>query len=116
MRNARDLFRVGNTVAADLAAVCAGHVLGHGRLSDRKAELEHLATNTRRIPKPILHAHASDQHPETHIDPRPASQVAGFPTPIAAETRAMPLSAVRQPPDLRTAIRGTGHQSSNNPE
>jgi hypothetical protein len=26
------------------AAVCAGHVLGYGRLSDRKAELEQLAT------------------------------------------------------------------------
>src|SRR5260370_31301540 len=33
------------------AAVCAGHVLGHSRLSDRKAELEQLAMNARCTPK-----------------------------------------------------------------
>ena len=32
-------------------AVYAGHVLGHGRLSDRKAKLEQLAMNARRTPK-----------------------------------------------------------------
>jgi hypothetical protein len=45
------------------AAVCAGHVLGHGRLSDRKAELEQLAMNARRAPKHILNAHSTDQRP-----------------------------------------------------
>ena len=44
-------------------AVYAGHVLGHGRLSDRQAELEQLAMNTRCTPKRILNAHSSDQRP-----------------------------------------------------
>ena len=44
-------------------AVCAGHVLGHGRLRNRKAELEQLAMNARRTPKHILNAHSTDQRP-----------------------------------------------------
>src|SRR5262249_5518690 len=80
-------------------AVCAGHVLGHSRLSDRKAELEQLAMNARRTPKHILRAHASDQRPQPGIDWRPASQVPGFPTPIAAETRAMPAHQRLRPDD-----------------
>src|SRR5262245_41946441 len=45
------------------AAVYAGHVLGHGRLSDRKSELEQLAMNARCTPKRILDAHSTDQRP-----------------------------------------------------
>ena len=40
-----------------------GHVLGDGRLSHRKAELEQLAMNARRTPKQIVNAHLSDQCP-----------------------------------------------------
>jgi hypothetical protein len=38
-----------------------GHVLGHRRLSHRKTELEQLAMNVRRTPKPIVYAHPPDQ-------------------------------------------------------
>ena len=44
----------------------------------------------RRTPKHILNAHLPDQCPQTRIDWRPASQVVGFPAPIAAKARAMP--------------------------
>src|SRR5262249_61804062 len=67
-----------------------GHVLGNGRLRDRKAEPEQLALKSRRTPKHILNAHLPDQCPQTRIDWWPASQVARFPTPIAAKARAMP--------------------------
>ena len=71
-------------------AASLGHVLDNGRLRDRKAEPEQFALNPRRTPKHILNAHLPDQCPQTRIDWWPASQVAGFPAPIAAETRAMP--------------------------
>jgi hypothetical protein len=71
-------------------AASLGHVLGNGRLRDRKAEPEQFAVNPRRTPKHILNAHLSDQCPQTRIDWWPASQVPGFPAPIAAKTGAMP--------------------------
>jgi uncharacterized protein with von Willebrand factor type A (vWA) domain len=48
-------------------------VLGDGRLSDRKAELEQLTMNVRGTPKHILNAHPSDQRPQVRIDLRPAT-------------------------------------------
>src|SRR5262249_27900929 len=71
-------------------AASLGHVLGNGRLRDRKAEPEQLALKSRRTPKHILNAHLPDQCPQTRIDWWPASQVARFPTPIAAKARPMP--------------------------
>src|SRR5262245_55694264 len=61
-----------------------GHVLGDGRLSDRKSELEQLTMNAWRTPKQILNAHPPDQHSQIRIDWRSASQGARFPTPIPA--------------------------------
>ena len=64
--------------------------LGNGRLRDRKAEPEQFALNPRRTPKHILNAHLPDQCPQTRIDWWPASQVVGYPAPIAAKACAMP--------------------------
>ena len=44
-----------------------------GRLSHYKAELEQFDIDARRTPKPVLHAHPSDQGAQIGIDPRPAS-------------------------------------------
>jgi hypothetical protein len=61
-----------------------------GRLSDGKAELEQLAMNVRRTPKPIVNAHLPDQGPQFCGDWWPASRGAGFPAPVAAKPSAMP--------------------------
>src|SRR5260370_28000661 len=71
-------------------AASLGHVLGNGRLRDRKAEPEQFALNPRRAPKHILNAHLPDQCPQTRVDWWPASQASRFPAPIAAKARAMP--------------------------
>src|SRR2546430_3759463 len=76
-----------------------GHILGDGRLSDRKAELEQLTMNVRRTPKHILHAHPSDQRPQIRIDLRPASQGTRFPAPIAAKAGTMPAHKRLGPDD-----------------
>ena len=55
-----------------------GHVLGDGRLSHRKAELEQFAMNARRAPKLIFNAHPPDQGTQIRTDLRPASQVPRF--------------------------------------
>ena len=49
-----------------------GHVLGDGRLRDRKAELEQLTMNARCTPKNILNAHSPDQCSQICRDLRPA--------------------------------------------
>ena len=46
------------------------HILGDGRLRDRKAELEQLTMNTRRAPKQVLNAHPPDQRPQISSDLR----------------------------------------------
>src|SRR6266511_2944146 len=76
-----------------------GHVLGDGRLSDRKAELEQFTVNMRRAPKHILNAHPPDQRPQVRIDLRPASQRARFPAPIAAKAGTMPAHKCLVPDD-----------------
>src|SRR5262249_8275957 len=76
-----------------------GHVLGDGRLSHRKAELEQFAMNARRAPKQIFNAHPPDQGTQIRTDLRPASQVPRFPTPIAAKTGTMPAHQRLGPDD-----------------
>src|SRR5262249_27575234 len=76
-----------------------GHVLGDGRLSHRKAELEQLTMYARRTPKRILCAHPSDQCPQIGIDLWPTSKIARFPPPIAAKTGAMPAHEGLGPDD-----------------
>jgi hypothetical protein len=67
-----------------------GHVLGDGRFSHRKAELEQFAMNMRCTPKPIVNAHPPDQRPQFPRDLRPASRGAGFPAPVTTKPSAMP--------------------------
>src|SRR6266446_4184980 len=63
----------------------AGHILGDGRLSHRKTELEQLAMNARCAPKQILNAHTPDQCPQIRTDLRSASQVPRFPAPVRCQ-------------------------------
>src|SRR5438876_7050255 len=71
-------------------AALLDHVLRDAGLSDLKAELEQLAMDARRAPQRIVNAHSTDQHPQVCVDFWPASQGAGFPTPVAAEASPMP--------------------------
>src|SRR5260221_8563684 len=83
-----------------------GHVLGDGRLSHRKAELEQFAMNVRCTPKPIVNAHPPDQRSQFRIDLRPASRGAGFPAPVATKPSAMPRVFGRM---ISMALRTDGH-------
>jgi hypothetical protein len=56
-------------------------------------------THTRRAPQRIVHAHPPDQHPQVCVDLRPASQGAGFPTPVTAEAGTMPTHEGLGPDD-----------------
>src|SRR6266516_5977127 len=76
-----------------------GHVLGNGRLSHRKAELEQLAMNVRCTPKPIVNAPPPDQRPQFPMDLRSAFRRAGFPAPVAAKPSAMPAHKGLWPDD-----------------
>ena len=76
-----------------------GHVLGDGRLSDRKAELEQLTVDAWRTPKRILNAHPPDQRPQIRIDLRPTSKRSRFPPPIAAKAGTMPAHEGLGPKD-----------------
>jgi hypothetical protein len=76
-----------------------GHVLGDGRLSYRKPELEQLTMNARRAPKQVVNAHSPDQRPQICGDPRPASQGARFPALVAAKTGTMPAHKSLGPDD-----------------
>ena len=75
------------------------HVLGDGRLSHRKAELEQLTMNARRTPKCILSAHPPDQCPKIGTDLWPATKTARFPPPVATKTGAMPAHEGLGPDD-----------------
>src|SRR5215813_6257243 len=68
----------------------AGHVLGDGRLSDRKAELQQLTVNAWRTPKQIFNAHPPDQRPQIRIDLRATSKRSRLPAPVAAKIGTMP--------------------------
>src|SRR5262249_36649940 len=80
-------------------APSSSHVLGDGRLSHRKAELEQLTVNARRTPKRILSAHPPDQCLQIGIDPWSTSEAARFPPPIATKPSAMPAHDGRRPDD-----------------
>ena len=67
-----------------------GHVLGDGRLSDRKAELQQLTVNAWRTPKQVLNAHPPDQRTQLCIDLRPTSKRSRFPATVAAKGSTMP--------------------------
>src|SRR5207247_9852698 len=66
------------------------HVLRNARLSDLIAEFEQLAMDAGRAPQWIVNAHPSDLRAQVRVDLRSASEGAGFPTPVPAETGAMP--------------------------
>src|SRR2546429_607270 len=71
-----DVWRM---VAQEGAPVLTGriisldHILGDGRLSHGKAELEQLALNARRTPKHVLKAHLPDQSAQLRTDWRSPS-------------------------------------------
>ena len=75
------------------------HILGDGRLSDRKAELQQLTVNAWRPPKRILNAHPPDQRSQIRIDWRSASQGARFPAPISAKACTVPAHEGLRPDD-----------------
>src|ERR1700704_2634258 len=66
------------------------HILRDAGLSDLKAELEQLAMDARGTPQRIVNAHPLDQRVQVRVDLRPASKVAGFPTPVLAEAGSVP--------------------------
>jgi hypothetical protein len=63
------------------------HVLGDGRLSDFKPELEQFAVDPRRSPERVIHAHLLDQRTEVRLDLGPPSPQTRLPTPVAAKSQ-----------------------------
>src|SRR5258708_38920097 len=57
---------------------------------DRDAEFEQFAMNLGRAPQRVLKTHSLDQLAHLSGDPRPAPGRAGFPSPVAGKTLAMP--------------------------
>src|ERR1700730_4858770 len=88
--NVRHMVAQKSTPTLTRPVAFLGHVLGDSRLGHRKAELEQLAMNVRRTPKPIVNAHPPDQRPQFCVDWWPASRGAGFPAPVAEKPGAMP--------------------------
>ena len=73
------------------------HVDGNRGLGDRDAEFEQFAVNLGSAPQreearqvAALKTHSSDQVTHLSGDPRPATRRAGFPSPVAGKTLAMP--------------------------
>src|SRR5258708_34517597 len=66
------------------------HVDGNRRLGAHDAEFEQFAVNLGRAPQRVLKTHSSDQLAHLSGDPRPAPGRAGFPSPVAGKTLAMP--------------------------
>src|SRR5262249_15047710 len=75
------------------------HVLRDAGLSDLKAELEQLAMDARCTPQGIVKAHLPNQHAQVRVDLRPASERAGFPTPVPTKARPMPTHEGLGPDD-----------------
>src|SRR5262249_40040430 len=75
------------------------HVDGNRRLRDRDAEFEQFAVNPGRAPQRVLKTHSSDQVAHLFGDPRPAPGRAGFPSPVAGKTFAMPAHHSLGPDD-----------------
>src|SRR5262249_16014529 len=66
------------------------HVDGNRGLGDRDAEFEQFAVDLGRAPQRVLKTHSSDQVAHFLGDPRPTPGRAGFPSPVAGKTLAMP--------------------------
>src|SRR5438132_10972012 len=75
------------------------HPIRHAGLSDLEAELEQLAMDARRTPQRIFRAYPPDQRAQIHVDLRPASKGAGFPTPVPTEAGTMPTYESLGPDD-----------------
>src|SRR5258708_33372683 len=78
------------------------HVDGNCRLGDRDAEFEQFAMNLGRAPQRVLKTHSSDQVAHLSGDPRPSPGRAGFPSPVAGKTLAMPAHDGLGPDDAHS--------------
>src|SRR6516162_2227850 len=76
-------------------------VNGNRRLGDRDAEFEQFAVNLGGAPQRVLKTHSSDQVAHLSGDPRSATRRAGFPSPVAGKTLAMPAHAGLGPDDAQ---------------
>src|SRR5262249_51151327 len=77
------------------------HVDGNRGLRDRDAEFKQFAVNLSRAPQRVLKTHSSDQVAYLLGDPRPAPGRAGFPSPVAGNTVAMPAHDCLGPDDAQ---------------
>src|SRR6266446_1665890 len=77
------------------------HVDGKRGLGDRDAEFEQFAVNLGSAPQRVLKTHSSDQLAHLAGDPRPAPGRAGFPSPVAGKTLAMPAYDSLGPDDAQ---------------
>ena len=68
----------------------AGHVLGHGGLTDLEAELQEFPVDARRAPQRIVRAHLPDQRPQLAARLWPPSARSRLPAPIDPEPLTMP--------------------------
>jgi hypothetical protein len=75
------------------------HVDGNRGLRDRDAEFEQFAVDLGSAPQRVLKTHSSDQVAYLLGDPRPAPGRAGFPSPVARKTLAMPAHDSLGPDD-----------------
>ena len=74
---------------------------GNRGLGDRDAEFEQFAVNLGSAPQRVLKVHSSDQLAHLAGDPRPAPGRAGFPSPVAGKTLAMPAYDSLGPDDAQ---------------
>src|SRR5882757_1184071 len=65
------------------------HVFGDRRLSDFDAELQQFAMDAWCTPKPVRHAHVSDQA-DLQRNPRPTAPRARLPAPVQSEAGPVP--------------------------
>src|SRR6266404_9077892 len=77
------------------------HVDRNRGLGDLDAELEQLAMDLGRAPQRVLKTHSSDQVAHLSGDPRSATRRAGFPSPVASKTLAMPAHDSLGPDDAQ---------------
>src|SRR5262245_51999776 len=77
------------------------HVDGNRGLGDRDAKFEQFAVDPGRAPQRVLKTHSSDQVAHLSRDPRSATGRAGFPSPVAGKTLAMPTHDSLGPDDAQ---------------
>src|SRR5262249_48649409 len=78
------------------------HVDGNRGLCARDAEFEPFAVDLGSAPQRVLKAHSSDQLAHLWGDPRPTPGRAGFPSPVAGKTFAMPAHDSLGPDDAQS--------------